>query len=254
MTSGPQSLTYIGHGTVAVEMDGARILTDPILRNRLAHLSRYGPAPDPALFESTDAVLLSHLHLDHTDFRSLRMLGSNTRLIVPRGAGALARRRGFPRVEELEPGETAIVGSITVVATRARHSGFRPPIGPLAPALGYVLAGSKRIYFAGDTDLFVEMADLGHDLDIALLPVSGWGKYLGPGHLDPKRAAEALRLLRPSVAVPIHWGTFGRIGLRPDETDFLTQPPHLFAEHAARVAPQVEVRVLPPGACMHLDV
>ncbi|GAC1324840.1 MAG: MBL fold metallo-hydrolase [Chloroflexota bacterium] len=246
------SLTYVGHGTVVVDLDGTRILTDPVLRNRLAHLARYGPPPDPARIEGADAVLLSHLHLDHTDFPSLRRLGKDIRLVVPRGAGALARRRGFQQVEEMEPGQEIVVGSLKITATPARHSGFRPPVGPVAPALGYLLTGSRQIYFAGDTNLFPQMADLALHLDVALLPVSGWGRYLGPGHLDPQRAAEALLLLQPSIAVPIHWGTFGRVGLRPQERAFLTDPPLLFRDHAARLAPDVVVRIVQPGQCTAL--
>jgi L-ascorbate metabolism protein UlaG (beta-lactamase superfamily) len=81
-------------------------------------------------------------------------------------------------------------------------------------------------------------------LDVALLPVWGWGPSLGRGHLNPRTAAETLRLLRPRVAVPIHWGTYfpiGRGGRR------LADPPHEFARHAAELAPDVEVRVLKPG-------
>src|SRR5262249_15506342 len=81
------------------------------------------------------------------------------------------------------------------------HDGRRHPGGASGPALGYVLRGSRSVYFAGDTDLFAGMAALA-PLDVALLPVAGWGKKLGPGHLDPQRAAAALALLRPRIAVP----------------------------------------------------
>ena len=73
--------------------------------------------------------------------------------------------------------------------------------------MGYLIRGSHQIYFAGDTDLFEGMATLAPDLEIALVPIWGWGPSLGPGHLDPRRAAEALRLLQPLLAVPIHWET-----------------------------------------------
>ncbi|MBV9281064.1 MAG: MBL fold metallo-hydrolase [Chloroflexi bacterium] len=252
MSCEPPSLTYIGHATVVVDLDGARVVTDPLLRNRTVHLHRYAPAPDFARVAGPDAVLLSHLHLDHTDFPSLRRLGEDARLIVPRGAGRLARRRGFRSVEEVAPGETARVGSLTVTATPANHSGFRPPVGPVALAVGYRISGSRRIYFAGDTDLFPEMADLGGGLDVAVLPIWGWGRALGPGHLNPQTAAEALRLLRPSLAIPIHWGTLAPIGVRPPDPGFLNDPPHLFARHAARLAPDVEVRIVPPGECTSL--
>jgi L-ascorbate metabolism protein UlaG (beta-lactamase superfamily) len=102
------------------------------------------------------------------------------------------------------------------------------------------------VYFAGDTDVHESMKDLG-PLDVALLPVWGWGPKLGEGHLNPRTAAEALVLLRPRIAVPIHWGTFFPVGLRGTR---LADPPHEFARHAAEVAPDVDVRILAPGEAL----
>ena len=112
------------------------------------------------------------------------------------------------------------------------------------------------MYFAGDTDLFDEMALLAGSLDLALLPVWGWGRTLGRGqHLDPMRAAAAAALLRPRIAVPIHWGTYHpmhrRVGSEPGE---FFDPPRVFARAAAALAPQVDVRVLAPGESVALDV
>ena len=100
----------------------------------------------------------------------------------------------------------------------------------------------SSVYFAGDTDLFDGMAELG-PLDVAVLPVSGWGSKVPAGHLDPRRAAEALRLLRPRIAVPVHWGTFRTpFAPRPDD-----RPAVEFARAAAELAPEVDVRVLAIG-------
>jgi L-ascorbate metabolism protein UlaG (beta-lactamase superfamily) len=107
------------------------------------------------------------------------------------------------------------------------------------------------VYFAGDTDVFAGMAELG-PLDVALLPVWGWGPSLGPGHMDPEQAARAAALLRPRVAVPIHWGTYLQVGLRRREA-LLRGPPHAFADRCAELAPDVEVRVLEPGGTLSLD-
>ncbi len=84
-------------------------------------------------------------------------------------------------------------------------------------------------------------------LDVALLPVWGWGTTIGPGHLDPRAAAETLPLLRPRVAVPIHWGTYFPVHLGRSGHRLLEDPPHEFARHANEVAPEVEVRILRPG-------
>jgi len=136
---------------------------------------------------------------------------------------------------------------VAVRAVRAQHGSSRI-LGKRAEALGYVVAGSRDVYFAGDTDLFPGMAELGEELDVALLPIWGWGPSIGPGHLDPRRAAEALALLRPRVAVPIHWGTYYPLtSMRPTLPSFLRTPVAAFLREAARVAPEVEVRVLEVG-------
>jgi L-ascorbate metabolism protein UlaG (beta-lactamase superfamily) len=242
------AVTFVGHATVLVEIDGTRVLTDPLLRRRVVHLRRR-VALDVASVEGVDAVLLSHAHYDHLDLPSLGRLGRTTPLVVPRGIGGLLRRRGFERVEEVDVGEQVTVGALTVTATRADHDGGRPLVSDHGPALGYVIEGSQRVYFAGDTDLFGEMELLAGDLDVALLPVWGWGRTLGRGqHLDPERAAAAAALLRPRFAVPIHWGTYHPLHRRVGgEPGFFFDPPHVFARAAARLAPDVHVRVLAPG-------
>jgi L-ascorbate metabolism protein UlaG (beta-lactamase superfamily) len=108
------------------------------------------------------------------------------------------------------------------------------------------------VYFAGDTDLFPGMAELG-PVDVALLPIWGWGLSVGEGHLNPERAARALEMIRPGMAVPIHWGTFYPVGLRLLWPEPLTEPAREFARLAARLAPGTEVRVLEPGAETSLD-
>jgi len=116
-----------------------------------------------------------------------------------------------------------------------------------------VIRGSRSVYFPGDTDLFPGMDALAGTLDLALLPVWGWGPNIGPGHMDPGRAAEAAAILRPHLAVPIHWGTFYPAGLRHVKPQPLAAPGRQFAEAAARLAPGVEVRILAPGESLELD-
>jgi len=240
--------TFLGHSTVLVEMGGGRILTDPVLFDRINVLRRAVSPLPPELYHRIDAVVISHLHLDHLDIPSLRLLGIDTPLVVPRGAGRLLSRWGFEKVIELPIGASVDIGGVRVTATPAAHSGFRPPFGPNAQALGYLLEdGDERVYFAGDTDVFAGMADLG-GIDLALLPVWGWGPRLGPGHMDPHRAASALALLQPRAAVPIHWGTLWPMGMGRVMPHRLQQPPIDFARYAAELAPDVKVLVTPPGA------
>jgi L-ascorbate metabolism protein UlaG (beta-lactamase superfamily) len=174
-------------------------------------------------------------------------------VVVPRGAGRLLRRRHFEQVLEVETGEEVRIGGLVVRATHADHEGGRGFLGTEVAALGYLMRGSHQIYFAGDTDLFEGMATLAPCLDIALVPIWGWGPSLGPGHLDPRRAAEALRLLRPLLAVPIHWGTYAPLGFGRLQTALLTDPVTEFRRLAAELAPEVKVHVLGPGGTLHLD-
>lgn len=239
--------TFLGHSTVLIEMGGARILTDPVLFDRVNILRRAVSPLPPELYRGVDAAVISHLHLDHLDIPSLRLLGTDTPLIVPRGAGRLLGRSGFSSVTELSAGQSALVGAVRVIATPAAHSGFRPPFGPNAEAVGYLLEeADERVYFAGDTDIFAAMADLA-GIDLALLPVWGWGPRLGPGHMDPRRAAEALSVLRPRAAVPIHWGTLWPMGMGRVMPHQLQRPPLDFARFAAETAPDVTVLVTAPG-------
>ena len=241
-------LTFLGHSTVLIELAGLRILTDPVLFDRVRLLKRVVTSLDASLYAGIDLVLISHLHLDHFDLQSLRLVGQDVHLVVPLGAGRLLEKAGFEHVDELAPGEQVVVGDLRVTATPAAHGGFRPPLGPRAMAVGFLLeAGAAKLYFAGDTDLFDGMAELAPNLDVAFLPVWGWGPSLGPGHLDPRGAAKALRLLRPRYAVPIHWGTYWPFGFGRVRAHRLSEPPLEFAESAAEIAPDTVVLVTPPG-------
>ncbi len=240
-------VTFLGHSTVLIEMGDARILTDPVLLDRISILRRAVGTLPSDMYRDIDAVVISHLHLDHLDVPSLRLLGTDTPLLVPRGAGRLMSKMGFTSVEELAPGGSLVIDGVQVRATKADHSGFRPPFGPTADALGYVFElGSESVYFAGDTDIFPEMADLA-GVDLALLPVWGWGPRLGPGHMDPERAADALRVIRPRAAVPIHWGTLWPLGMGRVMPQRLEKPPLEFAAAAERKAPDVMLLLTPPG-------
>jgi L-ascorbate metabolism protein UlaG (beta-lactamase superfamily) len=246
-------VTWVGHGTVLVDLDGVRLLTDPLLRDRVVHLRRHAPLPPPQLLAGLDAVLLTHLHRDHLDLPSLRRIGRQVPLVVPRGGGRLLLRRGFDSVREIAPGEEIALGSLSVLATEARHHGGRGVMGARGPALGYVITGSRRVYHAGDTDLFEGMRAIGAPgLDLVLVPIWGWGSRLGPGHLDPLRAAQALELLSPRTAVPIHWGTYA-VGPKARRTpSYVRAPLAPFLAAARELAPGVRVVALEPGGSLEL--
>ncbi len=225
-----------------------RVLTDPLLRRRAAHLLRASRPPEPG---NVDAVLVSHGHYDHLDLASLTRLPRDIPVILPRGLGRLVEARGFGNVIEVEAGDEVAVGGLVVRATQADHPGRAAP-GRTGLTVGFAVLGSRRVFFAGDTDLFPEMDGLVDDLDVALLPIWGWGPTMGIGHLDPERAAEALVLLRPKTAVPIHWGTL-RPFYKSAKARYLREPPGAFAAAAARLAPEVTIRVLAPGEQLELE-
>ena len=248
-------ITYVGHATALIELDGVRLLTDPVLRPRLLRvIVRHGAEPAPEVAERIDAVLISHLHHDHLDFASLERIGPEVPVIAPAGGGRVIRRRRSSKVIELGAGEAIEVGGIEVRATVAIHDGRRHKIGPRVDAVGYLLGGASRsVYFAGDTDLFASMDELADDLDAALLPIGGWGPRVGPGHLDPGRAAEAAAMLRPRLAIPIHWGTLLRFDLGRRAEELLHAPARRFVAQLAESAPGVEAAVLEPGESVALS-
>lgn len=245
-------VTYVGHATVLIEVDGTRLLTDPFLRGHLGPLVRHGAPPPPAVREGIDAVLVSHLHHDHADLGSLRRLGREARLIVPPGSRRFFERHGFTGAAELAPGSSTQVGPLTVTAVEAEHDGGRRRWAPDPTPVGFEVGGSRRVYFAGDTAYFEAMAELAPGLDLALLPVWGWGPTVGAGHLDPTGAARAAAALSPRLAVPIHWGTLYPLGLARLRGERLERPGPEFAERVRALAPHVATRVLSPGESLSL--
>ncbi|AWT46375.1 MULTISPECIES: MBL fold metallo-hydrolase [Streptomyces] len=254
----PAEITWWGHATCTVEDSGIRVLTDPLFARRLAHLRRRRGALPPPDARRADVVLVSHLHADHLHVPSLQTLAPGTRLLVPRGAPravpGFARLRHL-RIREMAPGDETTVGDLVVRAVPARHDGRRLPVGPQrSPALGYVVEGEARTYFAGDTGLFESMAKETGPVDVALLPVGGWGPYLGEGHLDARRAAQALALLGPRSAVPVHYGTYWPIGLDAVRPHEFHAPGTEFVRLAAVHAPEVAVHLLGHGERVRPEV
>jgi L-ascorbate metabolism protein UlaG (beta-lactamase superfamily) len=258
-------LHFLGHSTVRVELAGRTVLTDPVLTGTVGALRRVVPLPDPATWAGVDLVLISHLHGDHLHIPSLRSLGRGVRIVVPRGAGAWLRGRGFPHVDELSAGEAISDGPLTITAVRAEHSGHRwgPRLthGPATESLGYLIeADGACVYASGDTGLFDGMAVLAkRAVDVALLPVWGWGPNLGPGHLDPVSAADAVALIAPKAVVPVHWGTLAVAGmtsvpspLRSRMRRLLVDPPHSFAAEVAARGLDARVVVTQPGCAVVL--
>jgi L-ascorbate metabolism protein UlaG (beta-lactamase superfamily) len=237
-------ITYLGHSTLLIEVDDVRLLTDPLLRPRVAHLKRTAPSVPTDELAATDLVLVSHAHHDHLDVPSLRRLpGKPQVLCPPAGAAPVARAGMEPKT--MRPGDLVQTRGLRVEAVPADHDGRRWPISSDRDALGFVISGSTgSVYFAGDTGFFDAMAER-RGVDVALLPVAGWGPKLGPGHLDPRAAARAAALIEPRIAIPIHWGGYRRMLMRSGGA--ADAPARRFAAFLAELAPQVVAEVLRPG-------
>jgi L-ascorbate metabolism protein UlaG (beta-lactamase superfamily) len=244
-------ITFVGHATTLVEMNGIRILTDPVFRQKFRLLRRRSAlSTGPIDLHKLDAVLLSHMHFDHMDYPSLRMIPRYTPIIAPEGASRYLGRKVGHDIVEMRVGDVVRIGGVDIHAMPSQHeSGFYWPMWHPREVLSYMLEGDQTVFFVGDTALFDHMNEIGQqfDIDAAMLPVWGFGPYLRGDHMTPAQAAEAVRRLRARVAVPIHWGTYHPVGPWFKKMGFLHRPPHTFADEANRIAPNTDVRVLHPG-------
>jgi L-ascorbate metabolism protein UlaG (beta-lactamase superfamily) len=234
-----------------IELDGVRILTDPILGGRIGPLRRYGPRPDVAALGPVDGIVISHGHPDHFDRASLRAVSGTPVVVVPRGLGPSARRTGH-HVREVAVNDRLDIGGVRIVPVPARHG--RWPVHPGVRPIGYLIQGSTSIYFAGDTALYPGMAGLAGHVDVALLPVGRWGPQRGPDRLTSSSAVDAATLVGARLVVPIHWGSLYLPGFRTGRWGWGSfGAGDAFATEAADRAPDLDVRVLRPGESTDVD-
>ena len=246
MTSDPE-ITWVGHSTILLDLGGTRVLTDPLLTRRVAHLRRRRPLPSPDTAD-VDVVLLSHAHMDHLHLPSLRRVAPRARLVAPEGCGPLLRAAGLFDITEVNVGDRVDLDPVTIEVVPAQHKAGRGPhSGITAPPVGYVIDdGARRFYFPGDTALFPEMADL-VEIDVAFLPIWGWGPTVGSGHLDPSGAVEASRLITPELIVPMHWGTYSPEDGRRGLPSWFEDPLERFADGLGAAGGAGGLRALEPG-------
>lgn len=209
------SVTWWGHASATVTIGGVRVALDPLLSDHLFHLRRFTPPP-PEAAAAADVVLISHLHHDHLHLPSLQLFDRTIPIVVPRGGEPLLRNLGADRAVPVGPGDRLDLAGARITVLGATHDGSRGPHTRLVgPALGFrVDRGDRSFWFPGDTELRADMADVGR-VDLALVPIGGWGPTLEDGHMDPVDGAEAVRRVGADVAIPVHWGTFWPRGLRP---------------------------------------
>ncbi len=251
------TLTWLGHSTVVLDLDGVRLVTDPLLLGRAGPLTRRGARPSSESWAGADAVLLSHLHHDHAQLRSLRMLPDVPVLTAPANARWL-RRKGIARALEIdEAGEYVVGGRIRVRLTPAVH-GQRPmPHRPGAANGHLVQSATQTVWVVGDTELFPEMSDLPGlgkaAIDVAVVPVGGWAPRLSGGHLGPEQAAQACAMTKARWAVPVHWGTLHLPGAAESPAGWMQRPGPAFVEAVQRIAPDCDPVLLRPGESWQPD-
>ena len=218
--------TWLGHSTVLVELDGARVLFDPVWARRASPSSLVGPRrfhePPLALDElpPLDAIVASHDHYDHHDREVVRALArsaaqSGARFVVPLGVGAHLERWGVApdRIVELDWSESTTVGPLTLTATPARHFSGRG-LNDRNHTLwaSWSVAGPRhRVFHSGDTGPFPGFADIGAShgpFDLTLVKIGAYGETWPDIHLTPEQAVDAHAKLRGGLLLPIHWGTF----------------------------------------------
>jgi L-ascorbate metabolism protein UlaG (beta-lactamase superfamily) len=242
---------WLGHATAVLDVDGVRLLTDPLLRPHAGLLRRAAPRPDADHWRKPDAVLLSHLHHDHAELGSLRMVPGTPILTAPENARWLRRRGLTSAVALSEQAWRPLGNGVEVRRVPAVHAHRPMPHRP-NEAIGHLVRGpSGTVWVAGDTDLYPGMAELsrlaGGSVDLALVPVWGWGPRLSPGHLDPADAATAVTRAGARWAVPVHWGTLHPPLVHRMGRGWLDRPGERFAEAVAALGGPATAVVLRPG-------
>ena len=244
------SIAWLGHSTVMLEIDGVRLLTDPLLRRHAWMLRRRFPKPDPDLWRDPDAVLISHLHHDHAEVASLKMLPRVPVLTADENAVWL-RDKGVSGTALDDGWEGVGNGTVEVRLTKAIHRHRPMPHRP-NEANGHLVRGSEMsAWLVGDTSLYPEMAEipdlLGRRLDVIAVPIAGWGPRLSPGHLGPAEAVQACVMSGARWALPVHWGTLHPPMPTLFGADWMDRPYHQFVELLGREAPDCRLVDLMPG-------
>ena len=253
------TLTWLGHASVVLDIDGVRLVADPLLRRHNGVLRRRGDRPEGQAWFGAHAVLLSHLHHDHAEVGSLKMLG-DVPVLTARENAVWVNRKGLAG-RGLAEGEWVGVGGREDVSVRlvtAIHHSRPMPHRPNA-ANGHLVRGpSGVVWIAGDTDLYPDMASLGElagaPVDVAVVPIGGWGPRLSPGHMGPVEAAEACRLSGARWALPVHWKTLHVPTGEMFPRGWMDRAGPRFSEALARHAPSCEALEVDVGGSRTVPV
>ena len=220
--AGDLAVTWLGHATTLVEIDGRFVLTDPVWSQRVSPSPTVGPArlhPVPiavSQLPALSAVVISHDHYDHLDLATVRRLVAtqSAPFLVPLGIGAHLRRWGVPddRIVELDWDQSHTVDGLELVCARNRHFSGRGLRRNTTLWCSWALIGPRhRVYFGGDTGYTEAFARTGRErgpFDVTILPIGAYDAHWPDIHLNPEEALDAHRDLGGGLLVPIHWATF----------------------------------------------
>lgn len=251
------TITWVGHATTLIQIDGVNIVTDPVWSERASPVGWAGPRravpPVPAFSDlpKIDVVLISHNHYDHLDKRTIKRLGNTAHYFVPLFLGRWLRGVGINQanITELDWWQEVEYRSLKLVCTPAQHfSGrFLHDRNQVLWSSWAIVGRRQRLYFAGDTGYFPGFRDIGERLgpfDIAVLPIGAYRPrwFMHAMHMEPAEAAQSFLDLRGQILLPIHWGTFDLADEPMDE------PPQLLvaAADSLEIAP-TSVWLLHPG-------
>lgn len=215
-------ITWLGHSSILVEIDGRRFLTDPVWGERASPFSFLGPKrffpPPRALADlgPLDAIVLSHDHYDHLDEGTIRALNKlGVPFVAPLGLGAHLESWGVPadKITELDWWQTMNVGGVELACTPARHfSGRFLSDRNKTLWAGWAFVGpAHRVFFSGDTAMFPEFAEIGAKygpFDVTMMEAGAYDAAWADVHLGPEQAVDAHVALRGALLMPVHWGTF----------------------------------------------
>jgi L-ascorbate metabolism protein UlaG (beta-lactamase superfamily) len=244
-------VTFLGHATALIEMNGKAILTDPNLSRHIFFViwRRTGIPVNIRDLPPLDLILISHGHYDHLDLPTLRKLPRKVPVLAAPGLEMVLKWARKSTVIALGKWKPYRLDDVVVTAVPAKHFLGRPPLFPVSRYQGYVIEGDATVYFAGDTGLFDGMRKIGEkwDIDVALLPI---GAYSPPSfrrhHMSPEDAIEAALMLRARAIVPIHWGSF-RLSLEP-----MSEPVERLTRAAEKAGVSSMLRILAPGQSISL--
>jgi len=223
ISSWPQTglhAAWIGHSTVALSIDGFRVVTDPVFSSRIGigvgpvtvGLKRLvAPAVELQQFPSPDLVLLSHAHMDHFDLPSLRRLENRNRAVITAAnTSDLLRVRRYGSVHELKWNESVRIGPATVRAFEVRHWGARMRSDIFRSYNGYVIeVGRYRVLFGGDTAYTEHFRDVrtSKPIDLAIMPVGAYDPWIRV-HCTPEQALSMADQAGAESILPVHHRTF----------------------------------------------